>query len=254
METVDDKSGHDTLETMKLLFPGTRGYTESTSRRHRRHSACIVAYRHKRLLIDCGADWAGRIDDLSPHAILVTHAHPDHADGLRDGAPCPVYASAATLDRLVIPAGCEVWPLSARQPIVIRGITVETFPVAHSTRAPAVGFRVSAGRASVFYVPDVVYIDDRAAALTGVDLYVGDGSTVADDLVRKQGGYLIGHTPIRTQLTWCMKEGVERAVFTHCGEEIVAGDERRIGPKVKRMARERGVQARIAHDGMEITL
>lgn len=239
---------------MKLLFPGTRGYIESTSRRHRRHSACVVTYRHKRLLIDCGADWAGRIDDLSPDAILVTHAHPDHADGLRDGSPCPVYATLMTLDKLPIPKGSDLRPLYPRHPVIVQGIGVEAFVVAHSTRAPAVGFRISAGQASVFYVPDVVYIDDRKAALSGVDLYVGDGSTVADDLVRKQGRHLIGHTPIRTQLTWCMKEGVEWAVFTHCGEEIVAGDERRIGPRVKRMARERGVQARIAHDGMVITL
>jgi hypothetical protein len=27
------------------------------------------------------------------------------------------------------------------------------------------------------------------------------------------------------QIGWCAKEGVPRAIITHCGSEIVAGDE-----------------------------
>lgn len=65
---------------------------------------------------------------------------------------------------------------------------------------------------------------------------------------------MVGHAPIRTQLTWCEKEGVDRAIFTHCGSEIVAGDERTLGPKVRRLGQERGVQARIAHDGLDLVL
>jgi hypothetical protein len=29
-------------------------------------------------------------------------------------------------------------------------------------------------------------------------------------------------------LTWCEKEGVPRAIITHCGSEIVTGDERKL--------------------------
>lgn len=51
-------------------------------------------------MLDCGADWLGRVARLRPSAIVLTHAHPDHAAGLADGAPCPVYATAETWDRI----------------------------------------------------------------------------------------------------------------------------------------------------------
>jgi hypothetical protein len=70
-------------------------------------------------------------------------------------------------------------------------------------------------------------------------------------MVRKPKEHLIGHTPVGTQLTWCWKEGVPEAVITHCGSEIVAGDERTLGAKLRKMAAERGVKVTIAHDGME---
>ena len=51
----------------------------------------------------------------------------------------------------------------------ICGVTFEAFPVEHSIRAPAVGYRVTAiGKGCVFYVPDVVRIYDRSAALAGM--------------------------------------------------------------------------------------
>jgi uncharacterized LabA/DUF88 family protein len=55
-------------------------------------------------------------------------------------------------------------------------------------------------------------------------------------------------------LTWCEKEGVPRAIITHCGSEIVTGDEREVFAKLRAMAAERGVDVRIAHDGMKLTL
>jgi hypothetical protein len=126
--------------------------------------------------------------------------------------------------------------------------------VDHSTRAPAVGYRITAGQVTIFYVPDVVWIRDREAALSGAKLYVGDGATITRPLVRKIDEALIGHTPIRTQLTWCQKVGVPRAIFTHLGSEIVEGDERTLGAKIRDLAEERGVELDIAHDGMEVVL
>ena len=77
---------------MKLTFLGTRGYIEPVSRRHRRHTSLLVSYKQKKIMIDCGEDWLDQLDDISPHAIVVTHAHPDHAGGLKNGGSCPVYA------------------------------------------------------------------------------------------------------------------------------------------------------------------
>jgi hypothetical protein len=64
----------------------------------------------------------------------------------------------------------------------------------------------------------------------------------------------LGHAPIRVQLGWCRDAGVRDAVFTHCGSEIVGADERKLGATIRALAREYGVRARIAYDGLEIDL
>jgi phosphoribosyl 1,2-cyclic phosphodiesterase len=239
---------------MKLVFLGTRANTARTTRRHRRHSALMVRHGRVRVMIDCGADWLGRAEALRPDAIVITHAHPDHAWGLRQGAPCPVYAT------------CESWRIMADYPIGVRhtiaprspfqidGIVFEAFDVEHSVRAPAVGYRIAAGGWAAFYAPDLVAIGACAAALSGIDLYVGDGATLTRSIVRRRGSAVIGHAAILTQLAWCGREGVRRAVFTHCGGEILGADGRRLGAVLRAMAHERGVEARFAYDGLEIAL
>lgn len=113
---------------------------------------------------------------------------------------------------------------------------------------------MSAGRACIFYAPDLIFIHERSAALKGVQIYIGDGATVTQSFIRKRGKALIGHSPVRTQLTWCQKEGVPRAIITHCGSEIVTGDERQIAMKIREMGAERRVDVRIAYDRMKLTL
>jgi phosphoribosyl 1,2-cyclic phosphodiesterase len=81
---------------MKLTFLGTRGEIDARSRRHRMHTSLLVAYRSANVMIDCGLDWLGKLKCVDPGAIVFTHAHPDHAWGLKRGAPCPVYATEKT--------------------------------------------------------------------------------------------------------------------------------------------------------------
>src|SRR5439155_1891370 len=81
-----------------------------------------------------------------------------------------------------------------------------------------------------------------------------NSATVTRSLIRKRGRALIGHSPVRTQLTWCQKEGLPRAIITHCGSEIVTGDEWEIATKLRTLATERGVQVGIANDGMIVKL
>jgi phosphoribosyl 1,2-cyclic phosphodiesterase len=117
-----------------------------------------------------------------------------------------------------------------------------------------VGYRVTAGRAAIFYAPDLVSIVDEKEALSGLDLYVGDGAAVTRSIVRRRDGRAIGHASIQAQLERCACAGVRRAVFTHCGSEIVKGDARTTAAEVRTLGRERGIDARIAHDGLELAL
>ena len=163
---------------MKFTFLGTRGEIETRTRRHRMHTSLLVSYRGANVMIDCGLDWLGKLERLRPSAIVLTHAHPDHAWALRNGAPCPVYAPQKTWRTL---KNCRVKDrhlIKERTPTKICGITFEAFTVEHSILAPAVGYHVSAGGARIFYAPDLVFIHERAAALQGVQIYIGDGATV----------------------------------------------------------------------------
>jgi phosphoribosyl 1,2-cyclic phosphodiesterase len=239
---------------VKLTFLGTRGEIEKRTRRHHMHTSLMVSYRGADVMIDCGLDWLGKFERLRPGAIVLTHAHPDHAWGLKNGAPCPVHAPQKTWQTL---NRCDIEDrhlIKDRTPTKICGIMFEAFPVEHSILAPAVGYRVTAGRARIFYAPDLVFIHERTAALKDVQIYIGDGATLTRSFVRRRGKTLIGHTPVRTQLTWCEKEGVPRTIITHCGSEIVAGDERTLSAKIREMAAERGVEVQIAYDGMKLTL
>jgi phosphoribosyl 1,2-cyclic phosphodiesterase len=249
---------------MKFTFLGTRGEIEARSRRPGRPASVLVASgsgrvrMSKGVMIDCGEDWLEIFQEINPGGIVLTHAHPDHAWGLREGSHCPVWATEETW------AAIDEYPIAdrhivrPREKFEVMGLTFEAFPVDHSVRCPAVCYRVSDGEdASVLYAPDVVAIKDRTAAMKGVDVYVGDAATLTTSFVRKVGegvGTLVGHTTVQAQIGWCRAENVERAVFTHCGMEVTTAPEGEAEEAVRRLGLDRGVEAVIAFDGMELSV
>jgi phosphoribosyl 1,2-cyclic phosphodiesterase len=240
---------------MKLTFLGTRGNIKARTKKHYRHSSMLVSCSRKTIMIDCGRDWLKKVFEINPDAILITHAHPDHAEGLKHGAPCPVYATLETWNvikhypiedrRIIVP----------KKPLPIEGMMIEAFDVVHSLNAPAVGYRITAGSATIFYVPDLVNIKHQAQALQSIDLYIGDGAIISRRiLVKKRGKIFIGHSPISVQLTWCKKQKVKYAIFTHCGTEIVTGNEQEINKKISMLAKKYSVHVTLAYDGLAITI
>ena len=239
---------------MKLTFLGTRGYIDIATRLHGRHTSLLVTYRRRRVMVDAGEDWLGLLDTVSPDAIVLTHAHPDHAFGLAKGAPCPVWATEAAWATIAKYPIAERHVVGLRTPVDVMGIGFEAFEVEHSVTSPAVGYRIIAGRAAVFYAPDLIYVRDREDALRGIRAYIGDGATLTIPMVRRRGDALIGHATVKTQLGWCARDGVPRCIITHCGRQITGKDERRVAAEIARLGEARGVAAVVAFDGMEVTL
>ncbi len=239
---------------LTLTFLGTRGEIEIRSRRHRRHSSLLVQRGAARIMIDCGADWRGQLRRIAPTAIVLTHAHPDHAAGLVGGAPCEVYATKEAWDLVHRFPIEQRRTLPSRKSIVIGGVRFRAFPVEHSIRAPAVGLRVSADGCCFFYVPDVARIPNLPNALRGISLYIGDGATLTRSMVRRPTGTPTGHVPVASQLEWCETAGVRRAIFTHCGSPIVRGDARTLTAVLRQLGRQHGVQAQFACDGDRIRI
>lgn len=239
---------------MRLAFLGTRGNTKVRSAAHRMHSSLLVSCGGTRIMIDCGADWLGQLGDISPDAVVITHAHSDHALGLKGGAPCPVYATAESwryLDRMPIAGRELVRPGTA---FAIGRVEFEAVPVIHSPVAPAAGYRVRAGGGSFFYVPDVLQLPGSLEVLKGIDLYIGDGARLEYPIKRGEGRRVSGHASIRDQLSWCAEAKVSRAVFTHCGTPIITADQSDIDAKLRAVGLTFAVKASFAHDGQEIWL
>ena len=238
---------------IEITFCGTRGYIEEASPLHRMHSACLIAYRGRRLLLDAGETWDGHIDDFGADWIAITHAHPDHAFGLRSGTAAPVYGTSVTceaLERFPLPRLRAVAPDT---PFRLGPFRVTAYPVVHSIRAPAVGFRVSAGRATIVYNPDIISIVDPDSVLHDVDAYIGDGASLTRPIVRRHGTSLFGHTTIRAQLKWCRAFGIPRAFIVHCGKQLVEMEPREVQRQVDLLAGDT-IEAVVTYDGMRVRI
>jgi phosphoribosyl 1,2-cyclic phosphodiesterase len=202
-------------------------------------------------MIDCGSDWLEKLSQLEPDALLLSHPHPDHSAGLAMGAPCPVYATAASWQ------GLPDYPLTDRrqltldQPLDIHGLLIQAVPLHHSLRAPASGLRIQAGNTCLFYAPDVAALAEPSA-LQGVDLYIGDGSTLNASLLRREQGQACGHAPISEQLQWCHTAGITKVIITHCGEAIIA-DETTATRMLTDLANSLNIKLNIAYDGQRLS-
>jgi phosphoribosyl 1,2-cyclic phosphodiesterase len=238
---------------LRVTFLGTRGEIAVRSAAHAMHSALLLGTRSGRVMIDCGRDWRGRLADIGPGALLLTHAHADHSGGLDERVVCPVYATAETW------AGVrgrvrDARRLAAGRSLSVLGLRVTALAVEHSVRAPAVAYRIEQGRRALLYAPDVAGLEDPARDLAGLDVYIGDGATLRRPLLRRRGPALIGHAPVTAQLDWCRRAGVRRAIFTHCGSALVRADQEALAAEVAAMGRAAGVRAAIAHDGLSLRL
>ena len=240
---------------MRLHFFGTKGYVEEECPSHRGHSAWTLEVAGFRLLCDFGENRRGLLSEIAPDAIFVSHAHPDHAWGLGEGADVPVYASAITHEiTRELPIARRV-TLAPSEAVKVGPLRLTAFPVVHSIRCPCVAARIETPEGVVVYAGDVVSFEDPDVALGGARLYVGDGSTLKGSLVRRHStGVLIGHTTVRAQLGWLAKYTVPRAVFSHFGKGPIEMGDAALAAALAALVQEKAPNCAVeaARDGIEI--
>ena len=240
---------------MRLHFYGTKGYVEERSRAHSGHSAFTVEASGFRLLCDFGQNRKGLLEKIRPDAIFVSHAHPDHAWGLEEGTEVPVHASAITHEiTRDLPIENRV-TLEPERTVSAGPFRLTVFPVIHSVRCPCIAVRIESAGLVLVYSGDIISFERPEAALSGADVYIGDGSTLRGSLVRRhRTGALMGHTTVSAQLGWLGKYGIRRAIFSHFGKGPIEMGEPALMEALADLARAKAPGCRVgaARDGLAV--
>ena len=144
--------------------------------------------------------------------------------------------------------------IAYEEPFFIGTLQFEAFFVEHSFWAFAVGYRITAGKKTIFCVHDLMKIKHRSKALQDIDLYIGDGASFNHPIIRYKDGIPFGHTTIKEQIAWCKQERVPRAIFTHCGSQIVKDETLSVEKAVVQWGELHNIKVLVAYDGMSINL
>jgi len=192
---------------MKLTFLGTKGEVEKTSKLHRSHSAVRLETHNKTILLDFGASWQGKLKFIGrPDYIWLSHAHPDHAFGLKnERIEIPIFMTKETSERLPE----NKFPFLDRK--IVKGnfkfdsIQAQEISVEHSTVAPTSGLIIHTDQGKIGYFPDVLDIPNKGV-LRGLSIYIGDGSSLTRNTMRMADGKKVGHASTATQMAWCQGE------------------------------------------------
>ncbi|GIU68717.1 MAG: hypothetical protein KatS3mg001_567 [Candidatus Pacearchaeota archaeon] len=227
----------------EIIFLGTKGEIEESTRKHKYHTSTLFIYRKFKLLIDYGTLQKFSLEKIKPNAILITHAHPDHY--LWSVKSCrtnvPVYLLKDTFKNGKFKPNNFKFITSKK--IKIGSFLILPFKILHSLKCSSVGFKIFLKKTSIIYTGDVVETPHKKI-LFHADYYIGDGSSIKANLVKKKNGKRFGHARITTQINWCKKARIKNIIFTHVGKETLKHED-----EIKKK-----YNVIIAYDGMRIKI
>lgn len=135
----------------------------------RRPCSALIESGATRILLDAGlTDLHERFAPGDLHAIVLTHFHPDHVQGLfhlrwGEGARIPVYGppdSEGCADLYRHPGLLEFHALSKFQPMALGDLTLTPLPLIHSK--PTLGYAIASSDGSRFaYLTDTLGLPPR---------------------------------------------------------------------------------------------
>ncbi len=237
---------------MNIKFLGTRGEIEESSRKHYYNSSFLITYKKFKLLVEHGLI-SRPLSKIKPDAIIISHAHPDHFKWLKKDEPYDkkIYLTRETKKSSRFKKNFEI--IKINKWFKLGPFKILAFRVIHSIRAPAVGFKITAktGNKTILYSSDLVAIKNKSV-LKGVDVYIGDGSSLRANLVRRKNGKLFGHARMQTQINWCKKYKIKKIIFTHFGKEPLKIGDRKLKKKLEE--KNPNIDIKIAYDGMKFKI
>ena len=206
--------------------------TSDEPRNRRRRCAILIDRGETRVLVDTPPDLRCQCLDAGVDrldAILYTHAHADHVNGIDDlralnflmDRPIDAYANAAVLARIrerfayafLPPEPDKGWWRPALTPVPIEGpftvgeLAIRPFEQCHG-RLPSWGFRLG----GFAYSPDVNGLPEAALAeLAGLDLWLVD-------CLRERPHP--SHAHLEQTLAWIAAIQPRRALLTHMNHEV----------------------------------
>lgn len=206
----------------KLIFLGTKGEIEESSKKHKYQSSLLLIKNKFRLLIDYGVLHKYDLKKLKPDVILITHAHPDHYLWTKKElkTDIQIYTTKETLNYGKFkPQNYNI--IKPGNQFKIGPFRILPYKVLHSIKCPAVGFKIFFNKKTLIYNPDLVDIVNKDKILKRTNYYIGDGSSINANLVRRKDTKLFGHARIITQMNWCKKAKIKNIIFIHLGKESI---------------------------------
>ncbi len=164
----------------------------------------LVSHQGRHILIDAGISLRRIRSCLSAlgiglpdvSAVLITHEHTDHIQGLpmlTAHCPLPICAPAATaaaILRKVPKSEPLLRPFSPGMAFELDGFQVQSFPTPHDV--PSVGYRIRAGSREMALVTDLGHVtEDVRQAVSGVDLAIVEANHDLDMLRHSRYPYFL---------------------------------------------------------------
>lgn len=184
----------------------------------RTHSCMLLEAGDHKILFDAGPDIVDQLAmvGVKPTHILVTSGHPAYSGGLRSlGAlKAQVYATGETWRLLSKDLGFDKKSyFEVGKKFNIGRVEIYPFRVKFSSKAPAVGFKVTIGERVFAYCPVCSDIPDKKI-IRECDPIIMDGSSLERDIESPSGAT---HASMKRIMRWAEEAEIPRVIFTNIG-------------------------------------